>query len=54
MKKTIDPKEQKGPDKSKKDKSHGSEYQKKYEKGHFPRKVWPTDSEKNKDKGPKI
>jgi len=51
---------------SKKDKKHpckgrctcddcGSEkYDKKHEKGHYPRKVWPTDSEDPKHKGPKI
>lgn len=35
-------------------KCHKEEYGKKYEKEHFPRKVWPTDSEVHKKKGPKI
>jgi len=33
---------------------HLSEYGKKHEKGKFPRRVWPTDSEHHKKKGPKI
>gem|GEM_PF-5897062 len=33
---------------------HLSEYAKKHEKGNFPRRVWPTDSECDKHKGPKI
>jgi hypothetical protein len=31
---------------------HAEKYRKQHEKDHFPRKVWPTDSEKKK--GPKI
>jgi len=36
------------------DDCHGENYEKKHEKGHWPRKVWPTDSERRKDKGHKI
>jgi len=35
-------------------KENTKEYAKKHEKEHFPRKVWPTDSESHKKKGPKI
>ena len=35
-------------------KDHNETYKKKHEKDHFPRKVWPTDSEKKGHKGPKI
>jgi len=52
MTKTVDPKETHNKNKNSKDQSHNKEYSKKHEKGHFPRKVWPTDSEKNK--GPKV
>jgi hypothetical protein len=34
--------------------THTKEYEKHHEKGKYPRRVWPTDSEKAKDKGPKI
>ena len=33
---------------------HTDKYQKKHEKGSYPRRVWPTDSENSKHKGPKI
>ena len=35
-------------------KDHLEEYSKHHEKGHYPRRVWPTDSEKSKHKGPKF
>lgn len=38
--------------KSKTTQDHLKEYQKKHEKGSYPRRIWPTDSEKHK--GPKI
>lgn len=45
-----------GPHKEEKSQTtkHSDTYQKKHEKGHFPRKIWPTDSENKKDKGQKI
>ncbi len=56
MAKKIDPKDKKQDENknrpTKPTSDHSKEYEKKHEKGHFPRKVWPTDSEKNK--GPKI
>jgi len=33
---------------------HKKEYQKQHEKGKYPRRVWPTDSEAHNKKGPKI
>ena len=36
------------------DQKHKKEYVKQHEKGKYPRRVWPTDGEKAKDKGPKI
>jgi hypothetical protein len=36
------------------DEKHKKDYAKKHEKGKYPRRIWPTDSEKAKDKGPKI
>lgn len=35
-------------------KDHTKEYEKKHEKASYPRRVWPTDSESHKKKGPKI
>ena len=33
---------------------HTKEYEKKHQKGKYPRRVWPADSEDHKHKGPKI
>jgi len=35
-------------------KKHTTNYKKQHEKGKYPRKVWPTDSERDGHKGPKI
>ena len=35
-------------------KDHTEEYAKKHEKGKYPRRVWPTESENSNHKGPKI
>ena len=66
MVKKIDPTQPTSPEKEKeKDpyplkgkkpctKDHLDQYRKKYEKAYKPRRVWPTDSERHKKKGPKI
>lgn len=34
--------------------THTDQYNKQYEKSGHPRRIWPTDSENKKKKGPKI
>ena len=36
------------------DETHTTDYVKQHEKGKYPRRIWPTDSNKSKDRGQKI
>ncbi len=54
MTKSYDQEKNKGTKKQSPTKDHDSEYNKKHEKAEHPRRIWPTDSENHKKKGPKI
>ena len=43
-----------GKEKEEHTKDHVEEYAKKHEKGNYPRRVWPTESEDHNKKGQKI